>query len=459
MFDASVESGGFFCLGALLSVTLLSPLPSKSAEAQATTAMTTATATATATANPTTVPVAPISLEEAYHAALEKTETAQIAGNRVDQADARVAQARGRLLPKLSASASYLRQEDVGARAAIRDTYRPDQSSGRLTLTQPLYSGGLLLSNVSAARSERESSRQEALVARVNLFNDVARAFFDVRANEEDAKNLEASINLTAERVAELQRRARIGRSRSGEVLMAQSQLAVLQSQAEAIRSATEIARDRFSFITGLDRASHVAPSTTSSLADNFTKPEPLEMYLDLIEKRPDLAALSARLEAARADVRAARSGHLPSLHLTGNSYLFRTGGGQDIDWDIGVGLTIPIYEGGVVQGRIREAKDVETEITLTLSRLKREAETQVRAAYHALSGAIDQAESLKKAFATAERNYREQTRDYGFGLVTNLDVLQALTTFQDTKRAYDRTRIQVDLLRAELDATVARIP
>lgn len=52
-----------------------------------------------------------------------------------------------------------------------------------------------------------------------------------------------------------------------------------------------------------------------------------------------------------------------------------------------------------------------------------------------------------------------EQKKDYGFSLVTNLDVLQSLNTFQSTKRNLDKTRVDMMSAFAELMASVAQIP
>jgi outer membrane protein len=51
------------------------------------------------------------------------------------------------------------------------------------------------------------------------------------------------------------------------------------------------------------------------------------------------------------------------------------------------------------------------------------------------------------------------QQRDYRFGLVTNLDVLQALTAYQENLRALDRARYTAKLNYLRLEAAVVRRP
>ena len=56
----------------------------------------------------------------------------------------------------------------------------------------------------------------------------------------------------------------------------------------------------------------------------------------------------------------------------------------------------------------------------------------------------IDASENAVKASKElADQNYKEQLRDFTHGLVTNLDVIQALSTLQDAVRAYDKVVYQ----------------
>ena len=64
-----------------------------------------------------------------------------------------------------------------------------------------------------------------------------------------------------------------------------------------------------------------------------------------------------------------------------------------------------------------------------------------------------EQVKTLEQAVSTNEQNYTEQEKDYRFNLATNLDVLQALNNFHDTKRSLDRTRYQAMAAWAKLKA------
>jgi outer membrane protein len=389
-----------------------------------------------------------VTLDEAFKSALQKTETMAIEERRLNQAEARIDEAKGKIFPKIAAVGTYTRQDD----SIVKTT--PDQSIGKLTLSQPLYHGGQDSAAREIAELGKKAQQQSVYLARQTLYANVAHRFYDVQLNEQDMQNLKDTINLTEKRIIELQRRTKIGRSRRGEVLTAQAQMAVLYSQLEAARGLASTARDQFAFATGLTR--------DSELLRTAQEPPPLrgiDAYLAVIEKRPDIEALKAQLKAAQEGVSFAKGGHFPQLDLSGNYYFLRTGASENIKWDAMLGLTLPLFEGGSTQAAVREASEREMEVELQLHQRRRQAESEVRSSYSNLTSLLEQRRTLEKALVDTERNYVEQTKDYRYSLVTNLDVFQALNTFQDTKRALDRAKFQALASWADLRASVGQVP
>ena len=108
------------------------------------------------------------------------------------------------------------------------------------------------------------------------------------------------------------------------------------------------------------------------------------------------------------------------------------------------------------MSARVGEASAREKELEQLLSQTRRLAETSIRTAYNQWISALNQIQALEAALNSTEENYKEQSRNYRFGQATNLDVIQALNVFQDTKRTLERTRIQARAAFAELRALTA---
>ena len=187
--------------------------------------------------------------------------------------------------------------------------------------------------------------------------------------------------------------------------------------------------------------------------------PGALDSYLSRVALRPDVKAAQRRQTAAQENISVARGAHLPSLDLNANRYLERTGSLENVDWDVQLALTVPIYSGGSVQSRVREAQSQKDQAELATTRARRLADQEIRSFYQTVVLDRSRLDALEKATDAAKSNYETQRRDYRLGLVTNLDVLQALSTYLENQQALDRVRYNVKLNYLRLQAAAVRRP
>ncbi len=389
---------------------------------------------------------APLTLSTAFKAAVERTETMPIAESRVHEAEAQTDRFHGAFFPELSAGATYERQSTV-----INTKGKYDQSNTKLTLTESLLAGGRDRANVNAAAANTRAEEFNRTDTRNNLYVQVAAAFYGLLSARREVENIQKSIDLTQQRINELGKRKKIGKSRNIEILAVASQRSVLQAQLVAAVAARRVAKNNFANVTGLDR--------NTELNDDATLPaevKNLPALLTKVESRPDVLALGATVESSNSLVSAARSGYFTSLDLQANYYPSRYNYQTTApDWDAQLTFTLPIFSGGITKASVREAEEVRNQSELFLSQGKRNAETEIHTAYNNLASSLEQVKALEKAVAATEQNYREQEKDYRYSLATNLDVLQALLTYYDTKRTLDRTRYQALSSAAELKAAI----
>lgn len=121
--------------------------------------------------------------------------------------------------------------------------------------------------------------------------------------------------------------------------------------------------------------------------------------------------------------------------------------------------FSVPLYAGGSLDSRVREAVSQSTQAELEASRVQRLAEQEIRSLHQTVLLNRKQLSALETAADAAKKNYAVQQRDYRFGLVTNLDVLQALTAYQENLRSLDRARYTAKLNYLKLEAAVVRRP
>ncbi|KHD87793.1 MAG: transporter [Bdellovibrio sp. ArHS] len=405
----------------------------------------------------TTCPSAAATLQEAYQAALQKNETVGLENSKVTQAKERVSQLRGGLLPQISAKATYFMQPEAKDPLA-REIFPDKQTTVALSANQVLFRG---LREFAGLRQQKdllgsqEEARNQALL---QLYQDVANSYLNILALEQDAKNLEMQITLYDERVAELSGRVRRGESNSTEVLTAQSTQASLKAEAQIVSGNLKMAREVFSFVTGLP-ATEVLTDPALTKDKNI---QDLSYYLKRVEERYDVKSARLLLQAAEEDVRIAKGAHWPSLDVAGNYYLKRPEGfSEDLKWDVQFTLTLPLFEGGTTQARVRESASKRIEADLTLARLRRQAEQEIRSYYENYQSRLKQVEALAKATSLSQKNYQVLQRDYRRGLARNVDVQIALTDFRVASRALDQARFasQSELVRLQIAAAEMLAP
>ncbi|MEK7304257.1 MAG: TolC family protein, partial [Pseudomonadota bacterium] len=359
-----------------------------------------------------------LTLDEYFAQALVRSEVVATQSELIRQAEERYRQAGAALHPTLSGIASYTWQDSGARDVTASPTHQP---LARITATQPLFRGFREFAAVRQSQALVDAQGADYQNARVQLFKDVVLNFYDVLTLEQELKNLDEQFDQYRQREKELQDRVRIGRSRIGETLTVQSTVSTLRAQVEQRKAELSAAREVFAFLSGL-------PAPTP-LYDTETIPADagaLDAYLARLALRPDVKAAQQRLSAAQENINVARGAHLPSLDLNANRYLERTGALENVEWDVQLALTVPLYAGGSVQSRVREAQSQSTQAELGVSQAQRQAEQEIRSMHQSVVLAHSQLAALEMATDAARKNYEAQQRDYRLGLVTNLDVLQA---------------------------------
>lgn len=378
-----------------------------------------------------------LSFLECYRAALKRSETVGIQDQAFVQANELEKQAKAILVPQLSANATFLLQQQENAAVQSR------QDTIRLTGTQTLFHGFREFALIR--QRSAQSDQQKALLkdAARSLFYDVADAYYGTIALEADARNYSNELDVNRHRLKDLEGFRRVGRSRTSEVLSQRANIASLEAALEGVRGQLRVQRDVLAFLDGMP------PETP--LGDGETVPssaENLDAYLAGINNRADLEAGKAALRSAENAVSASRSYHWPAADLTGNYYLQRpTGTLGNVKWDVSLLVSFSIFQGGAIQSQVRQAVAVEEQATLQLSRAQRLANEEVRRFYDLVTSGQVQLMKLNEFADLSKQNYEAQQRDYSHGLVTNLEVLQATSSWQVALRTRER---QIYTLKSE---------
>jgi outer membrane protein len=393
----------------------------------------------------------PQTLSDAYQAALEKSETIDIQRELLIQSDEGNAQAIGALLPNVSATMTALNQP-TPASVTGASISPSNQTTTTVTADQPIFRGFRDFATLRQKKNLIGAQVNSLLNAAKQLFYDLSLAYYNVLSYEEDKKNYQIEIQVNRTRLKELEEFYKIGRSQLTDVLTFKANIASLEAQLAVTVGQLETAKEVLAYLTGWNRSVLLEDKEQA-----MTHLEPVEAYLEKLEQRADVKSAIENVNAYAEGVPIAWGQHLPNADVIGDYYLQRPGVLSDVNWDVKLVLSLPIFSGGVVQSQVRQANSVARQYISTLSQTRRTAEQEIRTFYDTLSADTNQLQKLAELVEVSKENSETEVKYYRNGLVTNLDVLTAITTYQDAKRQLDHQKYTVRLDSVKLQASIGQ--
>lgn len=386
-----------------------------------------------------------LSLNDVYQRALTVSETLPLSDQEIEIISSQYQNGVGAALPSLSWKMTQFWQDTTGVNSgtgndATSTQLRKRRPESYFELLQPIFHGFREFNAVRGFSSAKKAAEYERRQATLNMLNDVANLFYTSLNLQGEIDVLTSQRSLTVDRVQELERRVRLGRSRESEILSAQVELASIDAQIEDSRQRWSVARQTLWFFTRIDPQSPLQE----------TRPLPtlpdLQTSVDRSANRPDLLAAEQRRRQREMMVTYAKGGYWPLLDFTGRYYTERVGFNKEVDWDMELALEVPIFQGMQNRAAVREARARLLIAQLERSRLERQVVQETNTAHQNLGYSLSQNRFYDKAVEMAERNYKIQIQEYRLGLINNLQVFDVLKTLQDMKiqklRAEAATRI-----------------
>lgn len=403
----------------------------------------TAGAAVSVSAAPVDAPVR--TLAEAYEAALGASEEVAASEQAIRRAEALYKEALGGSLPELSYRSQTSVEDGTRNRA---------DTDGAFRLSHGGLNGYRELAAMRGAKADAGVERFLRRRAEQLLLSDLAGAYYGLLQAREDAKNIGELEKLAGRRLAELQERVRVGRSREADSIAQEFQAASLQAQLEESSRLAAARADLLAYLTRRRVIEATAPASSAPVVEKG-----LESYLARIEGRPDVGAARLAAESALAAVSETRGDRLPELSFAANRYTNRPARRERVKWDAGLTLSLPLFSFGAGRASVERARASARIAELDLSAVRRQADLEVRNAHRDLASARRQLDVRRRAVALAERDYGLQRRDEARGLVTSLEILESLNRLSAARLAMSEADLTARLAAVNLELAAGARP
>lgn len=374
-------------------------------------------------------------------------------------------QARAVLLPQIDGSATLRRSKSEGPAIVQPDPTQPS-FTGNFSSTSTSRNIGINGSQVLFDFSRYSTLKSQQALTKasefqlesdgLSLITRTSAAYFSVLVQLETLAAAEAAETALKKQFDFASKRLEVGLAPITDMHEARAQYDGARANTILARNAVMDAYQALVEITGTPVAN------LKGLPDNFQPALPVARDADgwvqtAIAQNPALQAKQEQVRSSEINVNTARSGHLPTVYLSGGyskganwgERTFSAGAYNDTSPtnsesrgpSVGVTLSVPIFSGGATQSRVRQALAQRDVAQDELEQQRRALERNTRNAYQGLVAGISEVEARRLALVSAQSAYEASQVGLEVGTRTVLDVLNNQRTLFSAQQAYAQSK------------------
>ncbi|AWI78474.1 MAG: channel protein TolC [Betaproteobacteria bacterium HGW-Betaproteobacteria-13] len=398
-------------------------------------------------------------LTQVYRDALANDAKFSAARAQFEAGQEKVVQGRAGLLPVVAASATTT-WNDVSYRVSSASSDYTYNSNGyAVQLTQPLfrwqnwvqYKQGEL--QTALAGSQYGQARQDLILR-------TAEAYFNV-LNAEDALAAVSQLRTAAAEQLEIAKTSfEVGTVTITDVHEAQSRFDLASAQEIAARNDLDVRRESLAQIIGKEPEPLAGLRTGVEL--QRPQPDNIGEWVSAAEQGSfGVQAQQLAREIATREISRANAGHMPTLDLVATHSLNNR---PSVSYDrsesttVGLQLNVPLYQGGGVSSREREAAALKLKADADLEDARRSAALAARQSYLGVTSGMAQVRALEAARLSSTSALEANKLGYEVGVRINIDVLNAQSQLADTLQKLSRARYDTLLAQLRLKAAAGTL-
>ncbi len=383
--------------------------------------------------------------------------------------DENVNQARSALLPQIAASLDFTRTHggDNGS-GLIPNPFDPDgddllidgttRTNYQRSLGAELTQSILDISKWTALKASKYTAQAGSAnfdAAQQQLLIDVSRAYFDVLSALDALKFADANEKALARQLEQAQQRFEVGLAAITDVNDAKAQHDQAVASVISNQNAVDTARETVRRLTNKEPGEF--KRLREELPLDHPTPDDPNAWVDVaLKNNPVLSATAFEVDAANANIKSARAGHLPTINarvgysrgpVWGDTRYGGVSGefheSSDPKWgsSIGISLNVPIFSGGFTQSRVRQAIHNRDFAQDQYEFNRRQVEAATRNNFRSVIAGASEVEARKAAVVSAQSSVEATQAGYEVGTRTIVDVLISQQTLLQAQSAYSTAR------------------
>jgi outer membrane protein TolC len=371
-----------------------------------------------------------LTIESVITTAYQNNKDIQIQEREVRAAKAGIMSARSGFLPSVNMDASYTHNDKVLAEN-IFSGYNNDNYAG-LSVNQSIYNGGATLANFRQSQLNFTVAEETLRAKKLDVEFDAKRLYYGLLLAFETERIAQEMVDQAQAHYNDVEKKFEQGTASKFDALQSKVKVSLLMPELVKAKNSINM------IIAELNKLIGQKPDDPVVVQEKLTH-VPIEIkevdflktaYLD----KPEMRLMVLGVDINKWSVDLAKAGYRPKVNaLAGLSY--RSDNVGDMinenhqNWNIGVGISIPIFDGFLSKGKVDAAKERYQEAILNKDNLTDQIAVDIR------RGCLDLRQS--QAIIDSQKDNVEEAREalriskvsYDNGVATNLDVLDAQTS------------------------------
>ena len=381
----------------------------------------------------------PLTLDETIHRVITTYPSVKQAEEAVKSASYNIKMAQAALLPILNASATYTRIDPV-ATVHFKEmdlAFDPKNNyNARISLRQTIYDFGKNRPIIGAAKEKETLSRlqQEQLYQKLALhtiqvyyMNCFTR--HAIRIKKQELRDYEEML-----RQAEV--RVKSGSSTSFDFLNTQVSQSAVNTQLTELNSSLKTLQVQLSVLADTTITETVPLDESFEIKQNLSTLD--NLLTTAYASRPEMQSVEKQISIARLEESASRRTYNPSLDLSAAA------GGKNgypphidrmkMNYEVGITLSIPIYEGGRRKQNTSLAHSAYNSAIFQKELVEKQVKQEVCENYNTLTSDFEKIDQLTRQVTLAQQAYDQAKVNYKAGSITNLELLTSSTNLSNSQ-------------------------
>ena len=273
-----------------------------------------------------------------------------------------------------------------------------------------------------------------------------------------------ASKQATSEQLQQARREFEVGTKTIIDTNEAQARFDQIVAQEQVALGTLLVRRSELQVIIARE------PDTLAPLRERPNLNPPMPQEINAWVRAAETGSYSVQIarsgyEIATREIERQRDAYKPTVDLVSGYNINKFNGTQSSDLNprinsgsVGVLLNVPIYTGGLIQSRVREALALQERSNADLESARRNATNAARDAYTGVNFGLAQVSALESAEVSARTQLESTQLGYEVGVRIQLDVLNAQTLLVQTQRDLKRARYDVLLAGLRLKSAAGTL-